>query len=67
MATILKAFENDEQYEVELISKYIIQYFRLVVYGVLTTDNVNLLSHSFLSSCKLSYKKPIKNLQHEIT
>ena len=37
MATILQAFENDKQYEIELISTYIIPYFRLVVYGVLTT------------------------------
>ena len=37
MATIIQAFENDKQYEIELISTYIIPYFRLVVYGVLTT------------------------------
>ena len=37
MATILKAFENDEQYEVELISTYRITHNRLLVYGVLTT------------------------------
>ena len=47
MATILQAFENDKQYEIELISTYIIPYFRLVVYGVLTTDNVNLLFQHF--------------------
>ena len=38
MATILHAFENDTQYEIELISTYRIPYLRLVVYGVLTTD-----------------------------
>ncbi len=37
MATIIQAFENDKQYEIELISTYIIPYFRLLVYGVLTT------------------------------
>ena len=37
MATIIQAFENDKQYEIELISTHIIPYFRLVVYGVLTT------------------------------
>ena len=30
MATIVQAFENDKQYEIELISTYIIPYFRLV-------------------------------------
>ena len=47
MATIVQAFENDKQYEIELISTYIIPYFRLVVYGVLTTDNVNFLCQHF--------------------
>ena len=37
MATIIQAFENDKQYEIELISTHIIPYFRLLVYGVLTT------------------------------
>lgn len=37
MATTIQAFENDKQYEIELISTHIIPYFRLVVYGVLTT------------------------------
>lgn len=37
MATIIQAFENDKQYEIELISIHIIPYFRLLVYGVLTT------------------------------
>lgn len=37
-APILQAFENDKQYEIELISTYRIPYLRLVVYGVLTTD-----------------------------
>lgn len=68
MATIIQAFENDKQYEIELISIHIIPYFRLLVYGVLTTDNVNLLSHAFLSSyefsCELSHKKLVKNSQH---
>ncbi len=68
MATILQEFQKDKQNEIELISTYIIQYFRMVVYGVLTTDNVNLLSHSFLSSyefsCELSHKKFVKNSQH---
>ncbi|HHQ6204617.1 TPA: hypothetical protein ACSRF2_002676 [Clostridioides difficile] len=36
-ATIIQAFENDKQYEIELISIHIIPYFRLLVYGVLTT------------------------------
>ena len=40
MATILQAFENDKQYEIELISTHIIPYFRLVVYGVLTTIEI---------------------------
>ena len=47
MATIIQAFENDKQYEIELISTHIIPYFRLLVYGVLTTDNVNLLFQHF--------------------
>lgn len=68
MATIIQAFENDKQYEIELISIHIIPYFRLIVYGVLTTDNGNLLSHAFLSSyefsCELSHKKLVKNSQH---
>ena len=68
LATIIQAFENDKQYEIELISTHIIPYFRLVVYGVLTTDNGNLLSHAFLSSyefsCELSHKKLVKNSQH---
>lgn len=64
MATIIQAFENDKQYEIELISIHIIPYFRLVVYGVLTTDNINLLSHAFLSSCELSHKKLVKKSQH---
>lgn len=50
MATILQAFENDKQYEIELISTYIIPYFRLVVYGVLTTDNVNLLFQHIMNN-----------------
>lgn len=37
LATIIQAFENDKQYEIELISIHIIPYFRLLVYGVLTT------------------------------
>ena len=47
LATIIQAFENDKQYEIELISIHIIPYFRLLVYGVLTTDNVNLLFQHF--------------------
>ena len=47
MATIIQAFENDTQYEIELISTHIIPYFRLVVYSVLTTDNVNILFQHF--------------------
>lgn len=60
MATLIQAFENDKQYKIELISIHRIPYFRLIVYGILTTDNVNLLSHTFLSSyefsCELSHK-----------
>ena len=41
MATIIQAFENDKQYEIELISIHRIPYFRLLVYGVLTTVNYN--------------------------
>ena len=37
MATIIQAFENDKQYEIELISIHRIPYVRLLVYGVLTT------------------------------
>lgn len=40
MATILQAFENDKQCEIELISTHIIPYFRLVVYSVLTTIEI---------------------------
>ncbi len=47
MATIIQAFENNKQYEIELISIHIIPYFRLLVYGVLTTDNVNFLCQHF--------------------
>ena len=47
LATIIQTFENDKQYEIELISIHIIPYFRLLVYGVLTTDNVNLLFQHF--------------------
>ena len=47
MATIIQAFENDKQYEIELISIHRIPYFRLLIYGVLTTDNANLLSQHF--------------------
>ena len=64
MATILQAFENDKQYEIELISTYRIPYFRLVVYVILTTD---------FSSLKVCTKYPdgkmlsIKSLKEQKT
>lgn len=50
MAPILQAFENDKQYEIELISTYIIPYFRLVVYGVLTTKFESSVDSLYLNS-----------------
>ena len=50
MATIIQAFANDKQYEIELISTYIIPYFRLVVYGVLTTKFESSVGSLYLNS-----------------
>ena len=55
MATILHAFENDTQYEIELISTYRTPYLRLVAYSVLATDNVNSLCHTFNIKYLFSY------------